>query len=96
MTPGQILKKARREREMTLEQMAEVLGLTRARINQYETSDQQIPADRIKEWVNNPRLPDWARNLAYQLWLGTLEQQHETLGEQMTQLGQLLSDRTAA
>jgi len=96
MTPGQILKKARREREMTLEQMAEIFGLTRARINQYETSDQMIPAERIKEWCNNPRLPEWARTLSFQLWLATLDQTHEQLGEQMVQLGQLIADRSAA
>lgn len=94
MTPGQILKRTRKEREMTLEQMAETFGLTRARLNQYETSD-SIPPDRIRDWANNPRLPEWARALAYQLWLATLEQQYATIGEQMTQLGQLVADHVA-
>ncbi len=96
MTPGQILKRARREREMTLEQMAEVFGLTRARINQYETSSQMIPPERIKDWANDPRLPEWARALAYQLWLASLEQQYATIGEQMQVLGQLVADHASA
>lgn len=92
MNTGQILKQIRRDRNMTLEQMAETFGLTRARLNQYETGD-TIPAERIREWANNERLPDWARNLAYQLWLASLEQRQASMGEEMQQLGQLVSEQ---
>jgi transcriptional regulator with XRE-family HTH domain len=95
MTPNQILKKFRRNRDMTHEQMAELFGLTRARLSQYE-SGSPIPPDRIREWANNNRLPDWARNMAYQMWLASLEQQYSAIGDQMQQLGQLVTDRMPA
>jgi transcriptional regulator with XRE-family HTH domain len=85
MTPNQILKKFRREREYILEQMAELLGLTRARLSQYENGD-AIPVGRIREWSNAPQLPEWARNMAYQLWLATLEQAHDALADQLEAL----------
>ncbi len=85
MTPNQILKKFRREREYTLEQMAELLGLTRARLSQYENGD-AIPVGRIRDWSNAPQLPEWARNMAYQMWLATLEQVHDALGKQLEAL----------
>ncbi len=57
MTSNQILKKFRRKREYTLEQMAELLGLTRARLSQYESGD-AIPVGRIREWSNALHLPE--------------------------------------
>jgi transcriptional regulator with XRE-family HTH domain len=91
MTPNQILKQVRKERSLTTEQMAEIFGLTRARWSQFENGD-PMPIDRIKDWAGNPRLPEWAREFARQLWLASLEQQHAALGEQIEQLGTLVSD----
>ena len=93
MTPNQILKTFRRDRDMTHEQMAELFGLTRARLSQYE-SGSPIPPDRIQEWANNNRLPDWARGMAYQMWLASLEQQHSAIGDQISQLEHLVAART--
>ncbi len=89
MTPNQILKKFRRDRECTLEQIAELLGLTRARLSQYESGD-AIPVGRIREWSNASHLPEWARNMAYQMWLASLEQAHDALGEQLEALSDLV------
>lgn len=91
MTPNQILRNVRREREMSQEQMADLLGLTRARLNQYELRD-SIPPERIKDWSNNGRLPDWVKNMAYQMWLASLEQQHAAINEQIQELGTLIRD----
>jgi len=88
MTPNQILKQVRKERDLTGEQMAEIFGLTRARWSQFEAGD-PIPMERIREWATNARLPDWARTFARQLWL---EQQNAELGEQIEQLGTLVSE----
>ena len=94
MSPNQILKQTRRDLGLTLESMAETLGMTTQRLSQWERGD-EIPAERIKGWANNARLPDWARNLAYQLWLESLEQQHAEIGDQMQELGQLVAEHTA-
>jgi transcriptional regulator with XRE-family HTH domain len=91
MTPNQILKQVRRERDITLEQMAEIFGLTRARWSQFEQGD-PMPIDRIRDWAENPRLPAWARDLAVRMWLAAIEQQHEALSEQIEQLGTLVSE----
>jgi len=91
MTPNQVLKQFRRERELTHEQMAEVLGLTRARLSQYESGD-SIPAERIREWSNSSKLPDWARHMAYQMWLAWLEQQHVAIGEQIEALSHVVME----
>ena len=87
MTPNQILKKFRREREFTHEQMAEILGLTRARLSQYESGD-PIPAERIREWSNSSRLPTWALSMADQMWLAVLEQQQADIRNQIEVLRQ--------
>ena len=94
MSPNQILKQTRRDLGLTLESMAETLGMTTQRLSQWERGD-EIPAERIKGWANNARLPHWARNLAYQLWLESLEQQHAAIGDQMQELGQLVAEHTA-
>jgi transcriptional regulator with XRE-family HTH domain len=91
MTPNQILKQVRKERELTTEQMAEIFGLTRARWSQFEQGD-PMPVERIKDWAANSRLPEWAREFSRQLWLASLEQQHAALGEQIEQLGVLVSE----
>jgi transcriptional regulator with XRE-family HTH domain len=91
MTPNQILKQVRKERDLTTEQMAEIFGLTRARWSQFEQGD-PMPIERIKGWATDARLPDWAREFARQLWLASLEQQHVALGEQIEQLGVLVSE----
>lgn len=57
MTPNQILKKFRREREYTHEQMGQLQGLSRARLSQYE-SGAAIPVGRIREWSHAPYLPE--------------------------------------
>jgi transcriptional regulator with XRE-family HTH domain len=91
MTPNQILKKVRKERNLSGEQMAEIFGLTRARWSQFESGD-PMPIERIRDWSLDSRLPDWARDFARQLWLASLEQQHAALGEQLEQMGVLLSE----
>ena len=92
MTPNQVLKQFRRQRELTHEQMAEILGLTRARFSQYENGD-SIPAERIREWSNSSKLPEWARHMAYQMWLAWLEQQHAAIGEQIAALSQVVMEQ---
>ena len=92
MTPNQVLKQFRRERELTHEQMAEVLGLTRARLSQYERGD-SIPAERFREWSNSSRLPEWTRHMAYRMWLAWLEQQHAAIGEQIVALSQVVMEQ---
>ena len=70
--------------------MAEVFGLTRARWSQFEQGD-PMPIERIKNWATDTHLPEWAREFARQLWLASLEQQHNFLGEQIETLGALLT-----
>ncbi|MGV0974476.1 MAG: hypothetical protein ACOYBO_00950 [Azonexus sp.] len=91
MGTGQILKTLKRERNLSDDDIANIFGLTPARWNQY-LQGQPIPIERIHEWALKPALPDWARLLVNQLWLASLEQQYTTIGEQIEQLGTLVSD----
>ena len=89
MTPNQVLKRTRRFREMTLSQMAECLGLTTQRISQMERGD-PIPVERIHEWSNSSGLPEWAHQMAYEMWLSVLEQQQVVISEQIKTLRRTL------
>lgn len=89
MTPNHILKATRRERDLTQDDMADALGISTARVNQFEKGE-SIPLDRIRDWCSNPRLPDWARRMAEQMWHSALEQQQLSLSEQIAALGELL------
>jgi hypothetical protein len=92
MTPNQILKQTRRFHEMTMEQMAQILGLTTQRISQLEKGD-AIPVDRIRDWARSSQLPDWASRMADQMWLAALEQQHAAIGEQIAALSQVVMEQ---
>jgi len=87
MTPQYILKQTRRERDMTLGQIAEMLDTSNQRVSQWEQGD-AIPVERIRAWANEKRFPEWVHNMAWQMWLAHLEQQHTALGEQMDEVRQ--------
>ncbi len=92
MDAGQVLVKFRQTHDLTDDQLAEVLGLTRARWNQYEHGE-PVPLARIHAWVLRPGLPDWARQLVNELWLAALRQQQHAIGEHLQQLRGLLAER---
>ncbi len=89
MTPNKTLKATRKERDLTQDDMADTLGISTARVNQFEKGE-SIPLGRIHDWCSNPRLPDWARHMAEQMWLSALEEQSAVINEQITQLSDLL------
>lgn len=92
MDTSEVLIQFRQQYDLTDDELAEVLGLTRARWNQYEHRE-PIPLERIHAWVLKPNLPDWARQLVNELWLAHIRQQHQAVGEQLQQLRGLLAAR---
>jgi transcriptional regulator with XRE-family HTH domain len=90
--PYQVLKQTRRDRNMTMEQLAETLGLTTQRISQFERGA-TVPLQRIREWAGDQKLPDWARAMAKQMWLAALEQQYTAIGEQIAALSRVVATR---
>lgn len=84
-TIGKILKTIRHNRGLTLADMAKLLGASNQRVYQWE-SGENIPLNRIREWLQNPDLPHWAHEMAYQVWIITLQDAHEQLGVQITEL----------
>jgi transcriptional regulator with XRE-family HTH domain len=91
MTPNQILKKTRVERKMSLEDMARVLDVTRARVFQWEKGE-PIPVERISLWACNSSLPQWALVMGLQMWLGHMQVLHESNGNQLQALGRAMSE----
>jgi len=91
MTPSKIFKATRREREMTMNDFADVLGISTGRVSQIEKGE-NVSLERIQEWVQDARLPDWARDMAKQMWLAHLGQQLSLINVQFDALGHVLAD----
>lgn len=90
VTSNQILKKTRRDREMTLSAMCDILGVSNQRISQWENGA-PVPLERICEWANDERLPDWARAMAHQMWLAAIQQDYARIGTQIADLQKQLA-----
>lgn len=85
MAAKDILRKTRREHEITLAQMGEWLGTTSQRVGQWESGD-TMPAERISRWTKDSSVPDWVRQMARDLEIAILKQEHAALGERIAQL----------
>ena len=87
MTPAQILRKSRRDRNVTLATMAEWLGTSNQRVSQWESGD-AIPAERVSAWIKDETLPDWVRQMAREIEIAALWAEHAALGARIDQLAE--------
>lgn len=85
MTPNQLLRKARKDHDLTLAEMAELLDTSNQRVHQWENGD-PIPQERIDNWTKNEALPDWVRKMAYGLAIASVRQVVQTSEERLSEL----------
>jgi predicted transcriptional regulator len=85
MLPNMILRKARREHEISLAQMGEWLGATSQRVGQWESGD-PIPAERASAWRKDDGLPEWIREMARDIEISSLREQNAAINARIDQL----------
>lgn len=85
MTPSQILHKTRREHELTLEAMAEVLDTSRQRVHQWENGE-TIPQDRIDQLLKNENIPAWAKKMVMDMSIAAIREILETSEKRLTDI----------
>ncbi len=83
--PNDILRQTRRDQDLTLDEMADWLGVSTQRIGQWENGD-VIPLKRIQRWASNTEFPTWLWQMALQMWLASLGLTLLQFGEQLQAL----------
>ncbi len=84
-TPSLLLRQIRRERNLTLEQMANALDTSKQRISQIENGS-PVPFDRIRDWAENSRYEGWVQRMAYQLWVAYLQLETSSIQASINEL----------
>lgn len=90
MNAAQILRKARRDHDATLAEIAEWLGTSNQRVSQWESGD-AIPAERVTAWIKDEAVPGWVRQMAREIEVAMLKHEHEVLGERIESLAQAIT-----
>ena len=83
--PNQLLRATRRQHNLTLDEIADLLGNSTQRIGQWEKGD-PIPLNRIQAWTHNAELPGWVRKMALQMWFISLAQAQAQFEAQLKDL----------
>jgi len=96
MNQQQLIIKARAENNVTLAQLGELFDCTAARIQQVEKGVNTLPLERIQILVNHKAAPDWARALAFQLWLIVLMDDYAEMFKQLERLSQAVFPNNGA
>jgi len=96
MNQQQIIIKARAENNVTLAQLGELFDCTAARIQQVEKGVNTLPLARIQILAGNRQAPEWARSLAYQLWLIVLMDDYAEMFKQLEKLGRVVFPNNGA
>lgn len=90
MNQSQLITKARRDNDVTLEALGEMFGCTRQRIYQVEAGVNTLPTERVQVLATNSDAPEWARDLAFQLWLINVTDDYADMFAQLEKLRGLL------
>jgi len=69
MNQSKLITKARRDHDVTLAELGKLFDCTKQYIQQVEKGINEFPAERIQILASNAKAPEWARNLAFQLWM---------------------------
>ena len=96
MNQQQIIIKAREENNVTLAQLGELFDCTAARIQQVEKGLNNLPIERIEILASNKHAPEWARNLAFQLWMLCLIDDYAEIFTQLEKLRGMLFPNNGA
>ena len=96
MNQQQLLIKARRDHDMTLEALGDLFGCTKQHIYQIEQGITTLSAERIQVLASNTKAPEWARSLAFQLWLLILMNDYAEMFAQLETLRRIVLPNNGA
>jgi len=68
---------------VTLEALGEMFGCTRQRIYQVEAGVNILPTERVLILATNKDAPEWARHLAFQLWVLNIADDYAEMFKQL-------------
>lgn len=89
-THAQLISQARRDHGTTLEEFAAMCSCSKQYIHQVEIGDTNLSIERIQALASNSATPEWARRLAFQLWLVIVTNDYAQMGAQLEELRVLL------
>lgn len=95
MTPNQLLRKARKDHDLTLAEMATLLDTSNQRVSQWESGD-PITQDRIDSWTKDESLPEWVRKMAFDIAIASVRQTIQTSSDRLTELESRIQSTVAA
>jgi transcriptional regulator with XRE-family HTH domain len=87
---AQLISQARRDHGTTLEEFAAMCSCSKQYIHQVEIGDTNLSIERIQALASNSAAPEWARRLAFQLWLVIVTTDYAQMGAQLEELRVLL------
>jgi len=90
MNQAKLIRAARQDNDVTLEALGEMFGCTRQRIYQVEAGVNILPIERVQILATNNDAPQWARALAFQLWLLIVKDDYAIMFAQLEKLSDLL------
>ncbi|HLE30373.1 MAG TPA: helix-turn-helix transcriptional regulator [Anaerolineales bacterium] len=96
LNQSQLIIKARSDHGATLEQLGELFDCTKQRIQQVEKGVHDLPIERIEILASNKHAPEWARNLAFQLWMLCLIDDYAEMFAQLETLGRIVFPNNGA
>ncbi len=96
MDQQKLLLKARHDHGLTLEALGDLFGCTKQHIYQVEQGITTLSSDRIQVLATNRKAPEWARALAFQLWVLSLTDDYAEMGEQLEHLGKAVFTNNGA
>jgi len=96
MDQSQLIIKARHDHGATLEELGELFDCTKQRIQQVEKGVHDLPVERIEILASNKHAPEWARNLAFQLWMLCLIDDYAEIFAQLETLRRIVFPNNGA
>jgi len=96
MNQSQLIIKARRDHDVTLAELGELFDCTKQYIQQVEKGINEFPAERIEILASNTKAPEWARTLAFRLWLLVLINDYAQIFAQLETLKKMLFPNNGA
>jgi transcriptional regulator with XRE-family HTH domain len=90
MNQSNLIRAARRDNDVTLEALGEMFGCTRQRIYQVEAGVNTLPTERVQILATDSAAPEWARDLAFKLWLLNVMDDYAEMFAQLEKLRGLL------
>ena len=96
MNQSQLISKARRDHDVTLAEFGELFDCTKQYVQMVEKGRHEFPAERIRILASNTKAPEWARNLAFQLWMLCLIDDYAEMFAQLETLRRIVFPNNGA